>query len=123
MKWAYDKPLTYRLAAEADIDFTWTYFPAGREDICNLNGPMVMKPAVMPVPPSALNTIPVRLVTKLLDINGCRAPTRIFAACRHSRLSDHKPRVAERSMQFLYTGTMHFSRYPHSRDAEPRVLP
>jgi D-aspartate ligase len=48
MQWAYDKRLTYRLAAEAGIDFPWTYFPAGREDICNLDGPfpMVLKPAV-----------------------------------------------------------------------------
>jgi len=48
VRWAYDKRFTYRLAAEAGIDFPWTYNPRSRDDVANLTGPfpMVVKPAV-----------------------------------------------------------------------------
>jgi predicted ATP-grasp superfamily ATP-dependent carboligase len=48
MRWAYDKRLTYRLAAEAGIDLPWTYSPRDRDDVASLKGPfpMVVKPAI-----------------------------------------------------------------------------
>jgi predicted ATP-grasp superfamily ATP-dependent carboligase len=48
MRWAYDKRLTYRLAAEVGVDLPWTYRPAGRDGVAALKAPfpMVVKPAV-----------------------------------------------------------------------------
>src|SRR5437879_176911 len=38
MRWANDKRLTYRLAADLDIPYPWTYYPARREDVAALEG-------------------------------------------------------------------------------------
>jgi len=48
MQWAYDKRLTYSLAAEVGVDLPWTYCPRNREEVAALEGPfpMVVKPAV-----------------------------------------------------------------------------
>jgi len=48
MRWANDKRMTYRLAANLGIPYPWTYYPAGREDVATLEGPfpMILKPAI-----------------------------------------------------------------------------
>jgi D-aspartate ligase len=48
MKWAYDKRLTYRLAAELGVDCPWTYYPADRADVERVECafPTILKPAV-----------------------------------------------------------------------------
>jgi D-aspartate ligase len=48
MRWAYDKRLTYRLAADVGVDYPRTFYPANREDLKGLDCtfPMILKPAV-----------------------------------------------------------------------------
>ena len=47
VRWAIDKHLTYRLAAELKIDYPLTFYPANRADVETLDGkfPMILKPA------------------------------------------------------------------------------
>jgi len=48
LRWAYDKRLTYRLAAGLDIDHPRTYYPQTAEDLRSLDirYPAILKPAV-----------------------------------------------------------------------------
>ncbi len=48
MRWAYDKRLTYRLAAELQIDHPWTCYPTSRKAIERLDCvyPIILKPAI-----------------------------------------------------------------------------
>jgi D-aspartate ligase len=48
MRWAYDKRLTYELAASLGVDHPWTYTPRGPEDLSSLDltFPVILKPAV-----------------------------------------------------------------------------
>jgi D-aspartate ligase len=52
LRWAYDKRLTYRLAADNGIDQPATFFPAGRDDLAQLDVsfPAILKPAVKAEP-------------------------------------------------------------------------
>jgi D-aspartate ligase len=47
LRWAYDKRLTYRLAADLDLDHPRTAYPRGREDVLGYAGPYpaILKPA------------------------------------------------------------------------------
>lgn len=47
LQWAFDKHLTYKLAAELGIDYPKTFYPASRSDLEKLDGafPMVLKPS------------------------------------------------------------------------------
>lgn len=49
-RWAYDKRLTYQLAAELGIDAPPTWYPRGREDLAALDCPfpVILKPACKP---------------------------------------------------------------------------
>ena len=48
LRWAYDKRLTYRLAAKESIDYPWTLYPGNEADLeaaaCPF--PVILKPAV-----------------------------------------------------------------------------
>jgi D-aspartate ligase len=48
MRWAYDKRLTYELAAKLNIDHPKTYRPRNRDDVVALNCefPAILKPAI-----------------------------------------------------------------------------
>ena len=48
LRWAYDKRLTYRLAADLGVDYPWTHYPANREDLAALECqfPVILKPAI-----------------------------------------------------------------------------
>ncbi len=48
LRWAYDKRMTYRLAADLDIDHPRTYYPQTAEDLRSLDirYPAILKPAV-----------------------------------------------------------------------------
>jgi predicted ATP-grasp superfamily ATP-dependent carboligase len=47
MRWAYDKRLTYQLAAQLGVDHPRTYYPRNREDVSILPAifPVILKPA------------------------------------------------------------------------------
>ena len=47
LRWAYDKRLTYQLAAEQNIAFPVTFYPKNADDLKsgNLNFPVILKPA------------------------------------------------------------------------------
>ncbi len=47
LRWAYDKRLTYRLAAEQHVDYPSTIYPATEADLtaANLDFPAILKPA------------------------------------------------------------------------------
>ena len=48
LRWAYDKRLTYSLAADLGIDHPWTRLPRSREEVAALDCafPAILKPAV-----------------------------------------------------------------------------
>ncbi len=48
MRWAYDKRLTYRLAAQLQIDLPWTCYPTNRKAVERLDCayPVILKPAI-----------------------------------------------------------------------------
>ncbi|OLC41783.1 MAG: hypothetical protein AUH74_05225 [Nitrospirae bacterium 13_1_40CM_4_62_6] len=48
LRWAYDKRLTYQLAAQESIDHPWTLCPASEADLEAVDGrfPVILKPAV-----------------------------------------------------------------------------
>ncbi|MBV9354702.1 MAG: ATP-grasp domain-containing protein [Chloroflexi bacterium] len=48
MRWAYDKRLTYRLAAASDVDHPWTCYPRDRAEVLAVDRPfpLILKPAV-----------------------------------------------------------------------------
>jgi len=48
LQWAYDKRLTYRLAADIGIDYPRTYYPANRDHLnqADFAFPMILKPAI-----------------------------------------------------------------------------
>jgi D-aspartate ligase len=48
LRWAYDKRLTYRLAAEIGVDYPWTCYPSSCEEIAALDCafPVILKPAI-----------------------------------------------------------------------------
>jgi D-aspartate ligase len=50
LRWAYDKRLTYRLAARCDVDYPATTYPRGVDDVRAFNGafPVILKPAIRP---------------------------------------------------------------------------
>jgi predicted ATP-grasp superfamily ATP-dependent carboligase len=50
LRWAYDKRLTYRLAARLGIDYPWTRYPRDRADVAELACPfpVIVKPAIKP---------------------------------------------------------------------------
>jgi len=50
LRWAYDKRLTYRLAAECGVGHPRTWYPRGRDDVLAFEGsyPAVLKPAYRP---------------------------------------------------------------------------
>jgi phosphatidylserine decarboxylase precursor-related protein len=52
LRWAYDKRLTYRLAADNGIDQPATFLPASRDDLAGLDVsfPAILKPAVKAEP-------------------------------------------------------------------------
>jgi len=47
LRWAYDKRLTYRLAADQQVDYPSTIYPATEADLAaaDLNFPVILKPA------------------------------------------------------------------------------
>ena len=47
LRWAYDKRLTYRLAADIGVDYPKTFYPTTRDDVMNLDCsfPVILKPA------------------------------------------------------------------------------
>lgn len=47
LRWAYDKRLTYRLAAELGVDHPFTRYPRDRDDVLAFDGdyPAILKPA------------------------------------------------------------------------------
>ena len=47
LRWAYDKRLTYRLAAQIGVDYPKTFYPATRDDVSTLDCsfPVILKPA------------------------------------------------------------------------------
>ena len=47
LRWAFDKRMTYSLAAELGIDYPLTFYPTNRADVETLEGkfPMILKPA------------------------------------------------------------------------------
>ena len=48
MRWAYDKRLTYALAADLGIDYPWTRLPRSRAEVAALDCafPVILKPAI-----------------------------------------------------------------------------
>jgi predicted ATP-grasp superfamily ATP-dependent carboligase len=48
MRWAYDKRLTYQLAAESGVDFPWTWQPSSEADLATVccEFPVILKPAM-----------------------------------------------------------------------------
>jgi predicted ATP-grasp superfamily ATP-dependent carboligase len=50
LRWAYDKRLTYRLAADLGVDHPRTFYPRSREDVLGYAGgfPAILKPAIRP---------------------------------------------------------------------------
>src|SRR2546428_4923980 len=48
LRWAYDKRLTYQLAAQESVDHPWTLCPASEADLEAVDGrfPVILKPAV-----------------------------------------------------------------------------
>jgi D-aspartate ligase len=50
MRWAYDKRLTYEVAAQAGITVPWTHVPRDREELLTLDVPFpaILKPAIKP---------------------------------------------------------------------------
>jgi D-aspartate ligase len=50
LRWAYDKRLTYRLAAATGVPRPWTHSPANREELASLDCPFpaILKPALKP---------------------------------------------------------------------------
>jgi predicted ATP-grasp superfamily ATP-dependent carboligase len=50
LRWAYDKRLTYRLAAGLGVDHPRTLYPRSREDVLAYTGdfPAILKPAIRP---------------------------------------------------------------------------
>lgn len=54
LRWAYDKRLTYRFAAELCVDHPWTRCPRGREEVAALDCvfPAILKPAIKENPNS-----------------------------------------------------------------------
>ena len=52
LRWAYDKRLTYRLAASVSVRHPWTLYPRSREDSALREAvfPMILKPAVKSEP-------------------------------------------------------------------------
>jgi predicted ATP-grasp superfamily ATP-dependent carboligase len=65
MQWAYDKRLTYRLAAKLDIPYPWTRVPRGPDEIAHLmcEFPLILKPAVKPL----LNAFTIAKAWKVND--------------------------------------------------------
>jgi len=51
LRWAYDKRLTYELAARIGVDHPHTRYPRGRSDVLAFDGtyPAILKPAIRPV--------------------------------------------------------------------------
>src|SRR5260370_35079290 len=49
LRWAYDKRLTYRLAAEQNVPYPSTIYPASEADLRSVNFPAILKP---PTPPT-----------------------------------------------------------------------
>jgi len=49
-RWAYDKRLTYRLAADVGVAFPRTYYPRSRDEVARLDCtfPVILKPTVKP---------------------------------------------------------------------------
>jgi D-aspartate ligase len=45
LRWAYDKRLTYQLAAEQQVDYPSTIYPATEADLRSVNFPAILKPA------------------------------------------------------------------------------
>jgi D-aspartate ligase len=46
LRWAYDKRLTYRLAAEQQVDYPATFYPATEADVADFSSfPAILKPA------------------------------------------------------------------------------
>src|ERR1700731_4027839 len=45
LRWAYDKRLTYRLAAEQQVDYPSTIYPVSETDLPTVNFPAILKPA------------------------------------------------------------------------------
>src|SRR5260221_7218340 len=45
LRWAYDKRLTYRLAAEQNVPYPSTIYPASEADLRSVNFPAILKPA------------------------------------------------------------------------------
>ena len=46
LRWAYDKRLTYRLAADQHVDYPWTFCPSSEADLHAANAfPAILKPA------------------------------------------------------------------------------
>jgi predicted ATP-grasp superfamily ATP-dependent carboligase len=48
LQWAYDKRLTYRLAADVGVDSPQTHYPAGRQELTSVKWtfPVILKPAI-----------------------------------------------------------------------------
>src|SRR5439155_809320 len=48
LRWAYDKRLTYRIAADLGVDHPRTHYPANRDDVLAYDGryPAILKPAI-----------------------------------------------------------------------------
>lgn len=48
MRWAYDKQLTYRLAAGLGVDHPWTFSPSGRGHLAQVDipFPLILKPTI-----------------------------------------------------------------------------
>jgi len=48
LRWAYNKRLTYCLAAQAGVDYPQTLYPASREELAEINFafPMILKPII-----------------------------------------------------------------------------
>jgi predicted ATP-grasp superfamily ATP-dependent carboligase len=55
LRWACDKRLTYRLAADLGVDHPRTFYPRSREDVTTFDGeyPAIIKPAI-PVMPAGI---------------------------------------------------------------------
>src|SRR5436309_3966594 len=47
LRWAYDKRLTYRLAADIGVDYPKTFYPVSRQELANIDCsfPVILKPA------------------------------------------------------------------------------
>jgi D-aspartate ligase len=45
LRWAYDKRLTYQLAAKQQVDYPSTIYPATEADLRSVNFPAILKPA------------------------------------------------------------------------------